>query len=47
MRPVRREIHDLALVHPKHAVDAAFDQQRQVRERTEAAVAQEHVADGE
>jgi hypothetical protein len=47
MRPLRLEIHNLALVDAKDAVDAALDQQRQVGERTEAAVAQEHVADEE
>jgi hypothetical protein len=47
MRPTWREIHNLALVNAKDAMDAAFEQQRQVGERTETTVAHEHVTEHE
>ena len=43
MRPLRCEIDDLTLMHAEDALRAARQQQRQMRERTEAAVAQQHI----
>ena len=47
VRPVRREVDDLPLVDAEDAVGPARDQQRQVGERAEAAVAHQDVAAAE
>ena len=47
MGPMRREVDDLTLMDPEDAVRPPGHQQRQVRERGQAAITQQHIAGAE